>query len=208
MARDLSRNDLSGLIPAFLAKLPKLTILYLSGNKLMGSVPKALKETSHLQMSSDDNPSLCFRDPCKKHKFLIPLVASVSALTVIVLISLGIWIFRMKNSKADIQSSDALSRNKEASELRNRAFSNSHVLEITDNLQNLIGQGGFGKVYLGTLKNCTQVTVKYFLIHQFKVELLMFIDHRHLVSLIGYCEESGVRASIYEYMANGNLHHH
>ncbi|XP_028763312.1 putative leucine-rich repeat receptor-like serine/threonine-protein kinase At2g19230 [Neltuma alba] len=159
-------------------------------------------------MSLDDNPSLCWRDPCKKHKFLIPLIASVSALTVVILISLGIWIFKMKKLK--------VYRKKEASELRNRAFSYSHVLEITDNLQNLIGQGGFGKVYLGTLKNCTQVAAKL-LSHssvqghrefRSEVELLMVTHHRHLVFLIGYCEESGVRALIYEYMVNGNLHHH
>ncbi|KAI9071874.1 hypothetical protein K1719_046158 [Acacia pycnantha] len=206
---DLSSNDLSGSIPEFLAKLPNLTILNLSGNKLTGSVPKVLKEKSELEMRLDDNPSLCWRDPCQKHKFLIPLIASVSALTVvIILISLGIWIFKMKKLK--------VSTKQNALELRNRAYSYTDVLEITHNLQHLIGEGGFGKVYLGTLKNCTQVAVKL-LSHssvqghrefRSEVELLMVIHHRHLVSLIGYCEESDVRALIYEYMPNGNLQHH
>ncbi|KAI9071876.1 hypothetical protein K1719_046160 [Acacia pycnantha] len=205
---DLSSNDLSGSIPEFLARLPNLTFLNLSGNRLTGSVPKALKEKSGLEMSLDDNPSLCLRDPCQKHKFLIPVIASVSALTVVILISLGIWIFKMKKLK--------VSTKQNALELRNRAYSYTDVLEITHNLQHLIGEGGFGKVYLGTLKNCTQVAVKL-LSHssvqgqrefRSEVELLMVIHHRHLVSLIGYCEESDVRALIYEYMPNGNLHHH
>lgn len=43
---------------------------------------------------------------------------------------------------------------------RNQDFSYSDILEITNNFQNLIGEGGFGKVYLGNLKNGTQVAVK------------------------------------------------
>ncbi|XP_028804753.1 probable LRR receptor-like serine/threonine-protein kinase At1g51810 [Neltuma alba] len=36
----------------------------------------------------------------------------------------------------------------------------------------------------------------------------MVVHHRHLVSLIGYCEETGARALVYEYMANGDLRQH
>ena len=36
----------------------------------------------------------------------------------------------------------------------------------------------------------------------------MIVHHRHVVSLIGYCEETGARALIYEYMANGYLRQH
>ncbi|XP_028754132.1 receptor-like protein kinase At3g21340 [Neltuma alba] len=187
----------------------------LSGNKLIGSIPKALKENSDLAMSLDDNPDLCLRDPCKKkkHKSPILLIVSVSALTVVILISLGIWVFKMKKSEVD----STVSTNQEVSEyLRNRAFSYSEVLKITNNFQNLIGEGGFGKVYLGTLKDNTQVAVKL-LSHSSRqghkefrseVELSIVVHHKHLVSLIGYCEESGARALIYEYMANGDLQQH
>ncbi|KAK4267379.1 hypothetical protein QN277_024166 [Acacia crassicarpa] len=202
---DLSDNNLSGTIPEFLAELPKLKVLNLRGNKLTGSIPKTLKEKSDLDMSLDGNPDLCLKDPCKKHKFVIPLIASTSALIVVILVLLGIWTLGIKRQKGH-----------EATKIRNREFSYSNVLGITNNLQNLIGEGGFGKVYLGTLKNGTQVAVKL-LSHssvqghrefRSEVELLMVVHHRHLVSLIGYCEETGARALVYEYMAYGDLRRH
>jgi len=44
--------------------------------------------------SVDDNPDLCMTESCKKKNVVVPLVASFSALAVILLISLGIWLFR------------------------------------------------------------------------------------------------------------------
>ncbi|XP_028756221.1 putative leucine-rich repeat receptor-like serine/threonine-protein kinase At2g19230 isoform X1 [Neltuma alba] len=137
---DLSDNNLSGTIPEFLAKLPKLKFLNLRGNKLTGSIPNTLKEKSDLEMSLDGNPDLCLTDRCKKHKFAIPLIPSVSALIVVILVLLGTWIFRIRRLKGDFTGH-------ESSKLRSKAFSYSNVLEITNNLQNLIGEGGFGKVY-------------------------------------------------------------
>ena len=43
---------------------------------------------------------------------------------------------------------------------KNRRYSYSEVVSITNNFKTIIGEGGFGKVYLGKLKDETQVTVK------------------------------------------------
>lgn len=45
------------------------------------------------------------------------------------------------------------STNKESLQFKAKAVSYSLILQITDNLHNLIGEGGFGKVYYGILKN-------------------------------------------------------
>ncbi len=44
--------------------------------------------------------------------------------------------------------------------LKNRQYSYSEVMRITNNFRTIIGEGGFGKVYLGILEDETQVAVK------------------------------------------------
>lgn len=92
------------------------------------------------------------------------------------------------------------------------------VQEATANFSEsmVIGFGGFGKVYKGVLKDNTKVAVKRGFhqsqqgLSEFKteVEMLSQFRHRHLVSLIGYCNEKNEMIIIYEYMENGTLKDH
>ncbi|KAK1273450.1 putative receptor-like protein kinase [Acorus gramineus] len=80
----------------------------------------------------------------------------------------------------------------------------------------VIGSGGFGKVYKGVLRNGTRVAVKRaargseqgFREFLAEVHLLSRIRHRHLVSLVGYCEERAEMVLVYEFMENGTLKDH
>ncbi|KAG6729102.1 probable receptor-like protein kinase At5g24010 [Carya illinoinensis] len=95
------------------------------------------------------------------------------------------------------------------------------LLEIQDATHNfdpklLIGEGGFGKVYKATLHNGMTVAVKRSDpkhgqgLPEFETEVLVLskIRHRHLVSLIGYCEERFEMILVYEFMENGTLRDH
>ena len=44
--------------------------------------------------------------------------------------------------------------------IKNRQYNYSEVVRITGNFKTIIGEGGFGKVYLGILTDETQVAVK------------------------------------------------
>ncbi|XP_044507887.1 receptor-like protein kinase HERK 1 [Mangifera indica] len=92
------------------------------------------------------------------------------------------------------------------------------IREATDNFNEslVIGVGGFGKVYKGVLRDETMVAVKrggsqsHQGLAEFRteIEMLSQFRHRHLVSLIGYCDEQDEMIIIYEYMENGTLKDH
>ncbi|XP_028756246.1 probable LRR receptor-like serine/threonine-protein kinase At4g29180 [Neltuma alba] len=96
-----------------------------------------------------------------------------------------------------------------------QAFCQDEVLSITSNFESVIGEGGFGKVYLGKLQDGTQVAVKLlskssqqgFNEFESEAKLLSMVYHKNLLSLVGYCDNGDIRALIYEYMAKGHLHH-
>ncbi|KAL5732849.1 hypothetical protein ACOSQ2_032541 [Xanthoceras sorbifolium] len=88
-------------------------------------------------------------------------------------------------------------------------------------LENKIGAGSFGVVYRGKLWDGREVAIKRGETGQklkklqekesaFDSELafLSRLHHKHLVRLVGFCEERDERLLVYEYMKNGALYDH
>ncbi|XP_066399347.1 probable serine/threonine-protein kinase PBL28 [Miscanthus floridulus] len=82
--------------------------------------------------------------------------------------------------------------------------------------RNLVGKGGFGRVYRGVLKDGQIVAIKKMDLptskqadgeREFRVEIdiLSRLDHPNLVTLIGYCADGKHRFVVYEFMPRGNL---
>uniref|UniRef100_A0ACD6AAE1 Uncharacterized protein n=1 Tax=Avena sativa TaxID=4498 RepID=A0ACD6AAE1_AVESA len=87
-----------------------------------------------------------------------------------------------------------------------------------------IGSGSFGSVYRAKLPDGRVVAIKraerastgarrrrrFDAEHAFRSELRLLsrVNHRNLVSLLGFCEERGERILVFEFMPHGALHDH
>ncbi|XP_022753204.1 G-type lectin S-receptor-like serine/threonine-protein kinase At4g27290 isoform X2 [Durio zibethinus] len=93
-------------------------------------------------------------------------------------------------------------------------FDLATIANATDNFSsnNKLGQGGFGHVYKGMLKEGKEIAVKRLSkdsgqgLDEFKneVTLIVKLQHRNLVKLIGCCIKGDERMLIYEYLPNKN----
>ncbi|CAL4986069.1 unnamed protein product [Urochloa decumbens] len=91
-------------------------------------------------------------------------------------------------------------------------FSFSQILAATDNLseRNVVGNGGFGYVYKGKLSNGLDIAVKrkdassFQGPHEFRTEIeaIPNLQHKNIISLLGYCAQGEENILIYEYMPN------
>ncbi|KAJ6736526.1 hypothetical protein OIU85_018688 [Salix viminalis] len=99
-----------------------------------------------------------------------------------------------------------------------RSFTFRELAAATRNFKedNLIGEGGFGRVYKGQLETGELVAVKQLNQdglqgnREFIVEVLMLslLHHSNLVTLVGYCTSGDQRLLVYEYMPMGSLEDH
>ncbi|TKY65992.1 L-type lectin-domain containing receptor kinase S.4 [Spatholobus suberectus] len=146
--------------------------------------------------------------PKKKQTSLITGVSVSVAVMVLLAISIGIYLFR-KIKNADVIEAWEL-------EIGPHRYSYQELKKATRGFKDkeLLGQGGFGRVYKGTLPNSKiEVAVKR-VSHESKQGLREFVSeiasigrlrHRNLVQLLGWCRRRGDLLLVYDFMANGSL---
>ncbi|KAF8115842.1 hypothetical protein N665_0025s0288 [Sinapis alba] len=163
-------------------------------------------------------------------RLVISLVASFSLVGIIFLCSLLYWVFHrrsnLKNSGCESGGIRFLNRSSRSKTL-DKTSTKQGVVSLIDysmiekgtngfNESNILGQGGFGCVYLATLENNVQAAVKKLdcgsdeAAKEFKceVEILSKIQHPNIISLLGYSTNDAARFIVYELMPNVSLEAH
>ncbi|XAR52568.1 Non-specific serine/threonine protein kinase [Bertholletia excelsa] len=99
-----------------------------------------------------------------------------------------------------------------------QVFTYKEIEEATNNFNqgNVIGNGGFGVVYRGVLRDGTVAAIKR--LHRdgkqgerafrIEVDLLSRLHSPYLVEMLGYCADQHHRMLIFDYMPNGTLQQH
>ncbi|XP_037404313.1 probable leucine-rich repeat receptor-like protein kinase At5g49770 isoform X2 [Triticum dicoccoides] len=156
----------------------------------------------------------------------LPLIVGVAAGGAVVIAVLLVVIFFITRRKREpkkteersqsFASLDMKSTSTSVPQLRGaRTFTFAELKKITNNFSeaNDIGNGGFGKVYRGTLPTGQLVAVKRSqegslqgsLEFRTEIELLSRVHHKNVVSLMGFCLDQGEQMLVYEYIPNGTL---
>ncbi|XP_070674456.1 probable LRR receptor-like serine/threonine-protein kinase At3g47570 [Malus domestica] len=217
---DLSKNNLSGEIPKSLEALLFLKHLNLSFNKLQGEIPTGGPFGNFSADSFVSNGALCgasrlhvplcknrtkVKPNWRKAKYIISGVIPVILLAAAALILI---LCKKRNVKV-VRETASLHQ------VLWRRVSHLELVRATNGFHenNLLGTGGFGSVYRGTLLDGIDIAVKVFNLQlegAFKsfdkeCEMLSNIRHRNLIKIISCCDELDFKALILQLMPNGSL---
>ncbi|KAL8030728.1 hypothetical protein ABFX02_14G304400 [Erythranthe guttata] len=216
-ALNLSRNELNGAIPEEIGFMKSLTILDLSYNDFSGRLP-----VTGLLKDLDDrffvgNPNLCSPHVSYCASASSPLLshegnhkrqlATSTLLIIIVILVIAISLLLIGTGIIYRKRRLVKSRTWKITAFQKVEFKAEDVLYCLKE-ENIIGRGGAGIVYRGSMPNGINIAIKRLTRdHGFLAEIktLGRIRHRNVVKLLGYVSNNDVNMLLYEYMAHGSL---
>lgn len=225
----LNNNSLSGTIPMSLTTINTLQVLDLSNNQLRGDIPINGSFSLFTPISFNGNPKLkpvvtpppppVTPSPSTSSSGSTTgaiaggVAAGAALLFAAPAIALAWW---RKRKPQDHFFDVPAEEDPEVHLGQLKRFSLRELQVATDNFsnRNILGRGGFGKVYKGRLADGSLVAVKRLkeertqggeLQFQTEVELISMAVHRNLLRLRGFCMTPTERLLVYPYMSNGSV---
>ncbi|KAI5588038.1 hypothetical protein POPTR_005G083300v4 [Populus trichocarpa] len=237
----LNNNSLSGSIPLSLTNITALQVLDLSNNRLSGPVPDNGSFSLFTPISFVNNLDLCgpvTGKPCPGSPPFAPpppfippstdsypgennptgaIAGGVAAGAALLFAAPAFWFaYWRRRRPIELFFDVPAEEDPEVHLGQLKRYSLRELLVATDSFsnKNILGRGGFGKVYKGRLADGTLVAVKRLkeertpggeLQFQTEVEMISMAVHRNLLRLRGFCMTPTERLLVYPYMANGSV---
>ncbi|XP_022739395.1 probable LRR receptor-like serine/threonine-protein kinase At5g10290 isoform X2 [Durio zibethinus] len=222
----LSKNNLTGTVPQSISNLPKLINLLLDLNDLSGQVPDHLFRIAIYNFTGNRvNCGENFPHPCvssgndsgSSQKPKVGIIVGIVGGFVILLLIGGLLFFlykgRQKGYRGEVfvDVAGEVDRRIAFGQLKRFAWRELQLATDSFDEKNILGQGGFGKVYKGVLSDNTKVAVKRLTdfespggdaAFQREVEMISVAVHKNLLRLIGFCTTLTERLLVYPFMQN------
>ncbi|KAI8540806.1 hypothetical protein RHMOL_Rhmol08G0013700 [Rhododendron molle] len=216
----LSQNNLTGTIPDSLSNLASLTDIQLGSNDLSGQIPGGLFKVpkynftgNHLNCSQRCASDSVGSSNKSKIGTVLGIIVGIVCLLVFGGLLLLFWKGRHKRYRREVFVDVAGEVDRRIPFGQLKRFSWRELQLATDNFneKNVLGQGGFGKVYKGVLSDNTKIAVKRLTDYespggdaafQREVEMISVAVHRNLLRLIGFCTTPTERLLVYPFMQN------
>ncbi|CAN8308251.1 unnamed protein product [Cochlearia groenlandica] len=146
---------------------------------------------------------------CKKNSpaKILAVVVPTTVIIAIMFIGLVVYVYRTRkiDPPAEVSTTSSLQYDLKTIEDATCTFSRCNIL----------GQGGFGEVFKGVLQDKSEIAVKRLSkesaqgVQEFKNEtrLVAKLQHRNLVTVLGFCMEGEEKILVYEFVPNKSLDH-
>ncbi|XP_009121529.1 protein NSP-INTERACTING KINASE 1 [Brassica rapa] len=237
----LNNNSLSGVIPLSLSNMTQLALLDLSYNNLSSPVPRFAAKTFSIvgnplicptgkepdcngttlipmSMNLNETRAPLYVGRPKNHKMAIAVGSSVGIISFIfIVVGLFLWWRQRHNQNTtffDVKDGHHHHEEVSLGNLRRFGFRELQIATNNFSSKNLLGKGGYGNVYKGTLTDNTVVAVKRLkdgnalggeIQFQTEVEMISLAVHRNLLRLYGFCITQAEKLLVYPYMSNGSV---
>ncbi|KAL9327958.1 hypothetical protein ACSQ67_002961 [Phaseolus vulgaris] len=203
--RDLTADDCSRCLQSAIGDIPSCCYASIGGRVLSRSCYLRYELYAFYDGATGPTDSSTAKKESKNKSSKIWMIAGITVVVglIMVFFIFGLYLVRNKRHRHG------------KNEIDNHKISLRSLRVATNNFSDLnkLGQGGFGPVYKGKLCDGQEVAVKRLSAcseqgsEEFinEVLLIMKLQHKNLVKLLGFCVDGEEKLLVYEFLPNGSL---